>query len=94
MAKRTFKAIFFTDVKYADRFVQLYGSKDSCMTIDTPDSYWWKALYKNYYGEKVDSCKAAVGPRMTTEEINDLIKYIGLKKKHWNGKICYLYDGQ
>lgn len=78
----TNKHIFFNDEETADRFIKLYGgiiSKD------------YTGFYRRYYGEKCKD-KIIVLYRCGIKDIKDICKYIGLKKKKWNGHLCYLYE--
>lgn len=80
---RTFKYIFFKDRSCAERFIKLYGGYVKCITNGDFEI--------RYFGDKVRNTYCVTN-RYSTEEINELIKYIGLKKKKWNGKLCYLYE--
>lgn len=79
------KIIFFKEKWQAERFIQLYGGS---LVYDQVSLFYYLSYFNNlniqdYY---------AVIIRLTTDEINQIIEVIDLKKKVWNGRRCWFYN--
>ena len=86
---KTTKHIFFNTKDEAERFEKLYDNKIDWVCIDLPyDNYW----IRTYFGPNALG-KVHVYFRTDTENLNKIIKAIGLKKKKWAGHLCYLFEG-
>jgi len=83
MANNYTKHIFFDDEETALRFKALYG----CVIDVDANSYW----VRNYYGPNAKD-KIHVYYHGTSEEFEEIVKAIKLKKKRWGGHLCYYFE--